>query len=79
MKRAWNMKAKVISVITGATETISKSHRQYLSNIPGKCDIKELQKTALFGHCTHTAGIADVEVQNIFHGRNNITYCTNCK
>ena len=43
------MKAKVISVITGANGTISKSLRQYLSNIPGKYEIKELQKTAIFG------------------------------
>ena len=26
----WNVKAKVLSVITEATGTISKSHRQYL-------------------------------------------------
>jgi hypothetical protein len=31
-------------VIRGATETISKSFRQYLSNIPEKHEIKELQK-----------------------------------
>jgi len=30
----WNVKAKVMPVITGVTETISKSLRQYLSNIP---------------------------------------------
>jgi len=41
-------KEKVISVITGATRTTSKSFRKYLSNIPGKNDIKELQKTAIF-------------------------------
>ena len=40
----WNVTAKVIPVITGATETISKSLRQYLSNIPGKHKIKEQQK-----------------------------------
>jgi len=40
------VKAKVIPVITGVTGTISKSLRQYLSNIPGKHEIKELQKTA---------------------------------
>ena len=39
-----NVKAKVIAVITGVTGTISKSLRQYLSNIPGKQEIKELQK-----------------------------------
>ena len=45
-QRMWNVKAKVIPIIIGATGTISKSLRQYLSNIPGKYEIKELQKTA---------------------------------
>ena len=40
----WNVKAKVIPVITGETGTISKSLRQYLSNIHGKHEIKELKK-----------------------------------
>jgi hypothetical protein len=39
----------VLPVIIGATETISKSFRKYLSNTPGKHDIKELQKTAILG------------------------------
>jgi hypothetical protein len=43
-------KAKVIPVIIGATGAISKSLRQFLSNIPGKHEIKELQNTAIF--CT---------------------------
>ena len=43
----WNVKAKVISVVRGATWTISKSLRQYLSNIPGKYKIKGLQKSAI--------------------------------
>jgi hypothetical protein len=43
------VKTKVIPVIIGATGTISKSLRQYLSNIPGKHEIKELQKTAALG------------------------------
>jgi len=34
-------------VIIGATETISKAFRQYLSNIPGKHEIKGLRKTAI--------------------------------
>jgi hypothetical protein len=44
---------KVIPVITGATETNSKSLKQYLNNIPGKHEIKKLQKTAILGtaHC----------------------------
>ena len=44
-----NMQPKVIPVIIGVTGTISKSLRQYLSNIPGKHKIKELQKTAILG------------------------------
>ena len=33
----------------GATGTISKSFRKYVSNIPGKHEVKELQKTAILG------------------------------
>jgi len=36
----WNVKAKVKPIIAGATETISKSLRQYLRNIPGEHEIK---------------------------------------
>jgi len=49
IQRMWNAKTKVISVIIGATGTISKSFRKYVSNIPGKHEIKELQKTAILG------------------------------
>jgi hypothetical protein len=45
----WNVKIKVIPVSVGATETISKSFRKYLSNIPGKDEMKELQKTTIVG------------------------------
>jgi len=45
----WNVKANVIPVIIWATGDISDSLRQYLSNIPGKHEIKELQKTAILG------------------------------
>jgi hypothetical protein len=44
----WNVKTKVTAVIIG-TQTISESFRKYLSNIPGKHKIKELQKTAILG------------------------------
>jgi len=40
----WNVKSKVISVIRRAVGTLSKSLLQYLSNIPGKYEIKEIQK-----------------------------------
>jgi hypothetical protein len=43
-----NVKTKV-TVITGATGTISKSFRKYLSGMPGKHKIKELQETAILG------------------------------
>jgi len=49
IQRMWNVKTKVISVIIGATGTISKSFRKYVSNIPGKHEVKELQKTAVLG------------------------------
>ena len=45
----WGVKTKMIPVITGATGTISKSFRKYMSNIPGKHEVKELQKTAILG------------------------------
>jgi hypothetical protein len=45
----WNVKAKIIPVIIGATGTISKSFRKYVSNIPGNHRIKKLQKRAVLG------------------------------
>jgi hypothetical protein len=44
-----NVKTKVTPVIIGATGTISKSFRKYLSSIPGKHDIKQVQKTDILG------------------------------
>ena len=49
IQRMWNVKAKVIPVIVGATGTISKSIRKYVSNIPGNHEVRELQKTAILG------------------------------
>jgi len=45
----WNVKTKLKLVIIGATGTIWKSFIQYLTNILGKHDIKELKKTAILG------------------------------
>jgi hypothetical protein len=45
----WNVKTRVISVIIGATGTISESFRKYVSNIPGNHEVRELQKTAILG------------------------------
>jgi hypothetical protein len=45
----WNVKTRVIPVIIGATGTISKSFRKYVSTIPQNHEVKELQKTATLG------------------------------
>jgi hypothetical protein len=44
-----NVKTRVIPVIIGATGTISKSFRKYVSNTPGNHEVRELQKTAILG------------------------------
>jgi hypothetical protein len=40
IQRMWNVKT---------TGTISNSFRKYVSNIPGKHEVKELQQTAILG------------------------------
>jgi hypothetical protein len=47
IKSMWNVKTKVISVLIGETGTISNSFRKSNSNISGKRDVKEIQKTAI--------------------------------
>jgi hypothetical protein len=49
IQRMWNVKTRVIPVIIGATGTISKSFRKYLSTVPENHDVRELQKTAILG------------------------------
>ena len=49
IQRMWKVKTKVKPVIIGETGTISNSSRKYMSNIPGKHEVKELQKTAILG------------------------------
>ena len=49
IQRMWNVKTKVIPVIIGATGTVSKSLRKYVSDISRKHEVKELQKTAILG------------------------------
>jgi hypothetical protein len=36
IQRMWNVKTNVIPVIIGATGTIRKLYRKYLSNVPGQ-------------------------------------------
>jgi hypothetical protein len=50
IQRMWNVKTRVIPLIIGATGTISKSFRKYVSTIPGNHDVRELQKTAILGN-----------------------------
>jgi hypothetical protein len=49
IQRMWNVKTKATPIIIRATRTISKSFRKYLSSVPGKHEVKELQKTAILG------------------------------
>ena len=53
----WNVKTRVIPVIIGATGTISKSFRKYVSNIPGTMTLRSYRKQpywalhTYFGKC----------------------------
>jgi hypothetical protein len=49
IQRMWNVKTKAIPVIIGATGTIQKTFRKYVSNITGNHEVKKLQKTAILG------------------------------
>jgi hypothetical protein len=49
IQRMWNVNTRAIPVIIGATGTISKSFRKYLSSIPGNHEVRVLQKTAILG------------------------------
>jgi hypothetical protein len=45
----WSAKTEVIPVIIGATGTISKSFRKYMSNTTRMHEIIQLRKTAILG------------------------------
>ena len=45
----WNVTTKVIPVVIEEAETVSKSFRKYLKNMPEKHEFKELQKTSILG------------------------------
>jgi hypothetical protein len=61
----WNVKIKVVPVILRTTGSIPKSLSKYLSNILGKHENKELQKTAILG--TRISESTKVIVQNAYH------------
>jgi hypothetical protein len=75
-QRMWNVKRKGILLIIGATETILKSFRKHLNNIPGKHEIKELQNIALLGAAHTIRKVQKQEFETFIMG-NNITYTTN--
>ena len=45
----WNLKCRIIPVITGATGIVTRSLRKNLEAVPGKNSIDSLQKTAVLG------------------------------
>jgi hypothetical protein len=57
IQRMWNVKAGVIPVITGATGTISKSFRKYVSDIQETMTLRNCRKQpywalhTYFGKC----------------------------
>jgi hypothetical protein len=54
IQRMWNVKTRVIPVTIGATGTISRSFRKYVSTIPGNHEVKKLQEQpywALHTYC----------------------------
>jgi hypothetical protein len=67
IERMWNVRTKVTPVITGATGTVSRSFRKYLSNVSGKHEISNYRKQPYWALHTHTAGSSSVEEQNIYH------------
>jgi len=69
IQSTWNVKREVTPAITVATDIISKSVTHYLSNIPGKHEMKGVQKTAIMGtaHILHTN--IGVQVHSVQHGK----------
>ena len=66
IQRMWNVKMKVILALIGATAAISKSLRLPEQHA-GKARNKGTAKNSHIEHFTHTAGSADVKIQNIQH------------
>ena len=72
IQRMWNVKAKVIPVIIGATGTISKSFRKYVSNIPGNHEVMEIQKTAILGTAHILRKVLTYRYNGVNTGTNDI-------
>jgi hypothetical protein len=67
----------VISAITEATGTISKSFRKYPSNVLGKHESKEMQKPATLG-TAHILRKVLTQKFKTFNVGNNVTCSINC-
>jgi hypothetical protein len=67
----------VIPIIIGAIGTITKLLRKYLSNIPGKHDIKQVQTTAILD-TAHVLWEVLMYKYRTFNMGNNITCSINC-
>jgi hypothetical protein len=63
----WNVKTQVPPVTIGATGTVSKSLRKYLSSVPGKARYQGGEENSCTGHSTHTAGSANVRSTTEFN------------
>jgi hypothetical protein len=50
IERIWNVKTMVIPGIIGATGTISKSFRKYVSTITENHEVRKLQKISVLGN-----------------------------
>jgi hypothetical protein len=68
----------VIPVIIGAPRTISRSFVIYLSNIPLKHEIKELETAAILGTVHILWKVLMLKYKTLNMG-NNITCTVNCK
>jgi hypothetical protein len=75
----WNVKTNVIRVIIGATGTISKSYRKYLSNMTVKHDINELQKTAILGTAHTLRKVLTSSTKDVTKEAAIDAYAMNCK
>ena len=74
----WDVKIKVIPVIIGATETISKLFRIISQQHTGKALNQGTTENRHIGYRTHASESTNGKVQNIQHG-SSITRTINCK
>jgi len=79
--RAFRKKKK--GKIDTSKNTGNWNHLNIMQTVPeqhtGKARYQGTTENSHIGHCTHTAGSADVNAQNIFQVRNHITCSIKCK